>query len=90
MPSSVLNSGADSLQSISEFADIPMEIEVELDRRSLLVRDLLDLAPGRVISLTRAAGENVDVRVNGTRLGLGEIVILENRIGVRITDFETD
>lgn len=67
-----------------------MEIEVELDRRTLLVRDLLDLAPGRIIPLTRAAGENVDVRVNGTRIGFGEIVILENKIGVRITDFETD
>lgn len=67
-----------------------MEIEVELDQRPMLVRDLLDLAPGAIVKLTRSAGENVDVCVNGTRIAFGEIVILQNKVGVRITDFDTD
>lgn len=78
----------EDLQQIALYADIPMEIEVELDRRPVLVRDLLNLAPGAVLALTRSAGENLDVCVNGTRVGFGEIIILENKVGVRITDFE--
>lgn len=84
------NLSGESLQQMAQHADIPMEIEVELDRRTMLVRDLLDLAPGSVVELTRAAGENVDVCVNGTRIGFGEIVILEDKIGVRITDLDTE
>ncbi len=67
-----------------------MEIEVELDQRSMLVRDLLNLAPGSIVRLTRSAGENVDICVNGTRVAFGEIVILQNKVGVRITDFEME
>lgn len=67
-----------------------MEIEVELDQRPMRVWDLLHLAPGSIIRLTRSAGENVDVCVNGTRIGFGEIVILQNKVGVRITDFEDE
>ena len=79
-----------SLKELANYADLPMEIEVELDRRAMAIREVLDLGPGAVVPLTRAAGENIDVRVNGTRLGFGEIVILEDKIGVRITDFETE
>ena len=67
-----------------------MEIEVELDQRQMAVRDLLGLAPGVIVRLSRSAGENVDVCVNGLRIGFGEIVILQNKVGVRITDFEAD
>ncbi len=78
------------LQSIDHHADLPMEIEVELDQRPMAVRDLLNLAAGSIVRLTRSAGENVDVCVNGTRVAVGEIVILQNKVGVRITDFESE
>lgn len=81
---------AANLQQIAPHADLPMDIEVELDHRPIRVRDLLELSPGSIVRLVRSAGENVDVCVNGTRVGFGEIVILENKIGVRITDFETE
>lgn len=80
----------EDLQALAFHADLPMEIEVELDQRPMRVLDLLELAPGSIIPLTRSAGENVDVCVNGTRIGFGEIVILQNKVGVRITDFEDD
>jgi flagellar motor switch protein FliN len=76
------------LQQMDSYADLPMELDAELDRRSIAVRDLLSLAPGSVIKLTRSAGDNVDVRVNGARIGFGEIIILESKVGVRMTDFD--
>ncbi|MCU0226262.1 MAG: FliM/FliN family flagellar motor switch protein [Bryobacterales bacterium] len=78
------------LQSMEHHADLPMEIEVELDQRPMTVRDLLNLAAGSIVRLTRSAGENVDVCVNGSRVAVGEIVILQNKVGVRITDFESE
>ncbi|MEZ5401126.1 MAG: FliM/FliN family flagellar motor switch protein [Bryobacteraceae bacterium] len=69
------------------FADLPLGIEVELDRRRMSVREILRLKPGSVLRMTRSAGENIDIRVGGALMGFGEIVILEERMGVRITDF---
>jgi flagellar motor switch protein FliN/FliY len=69
------------------FGDVPLTLEVELDRRPLTVRDILRLAPGSVLKMDRSAGENIDIRVGGVLTGFGEIVILEDRMGVRITGF---
>jgi flagellar motor switch protein FliN len=88
MTSAVAIQAEADLQQMAAYADLPMDIEAELDQRTMAVRELLSLAPGSVVRLTRSAGENVDVRVNGARIGFGEIVILENKVGVRITDFE--
>jgi len=79
-----------SLERITHYADVPIDIEVELDRRVLTVRDLLDLEAGSVIKLDRSAGENIDVLAGGTLLAFGEIVIVEDTIGVRITDFNEE
>jgi flagellar motor switch protein FliN/FliY len=69
------------------FGDVPLAVEVELDRRPLTVREILRLVPGSVLKMARSAGENIDIRVGGVLTGFGEIVILEDRMGVRITDF---
>jgi flagellar motor switch protein FliN/FliY len=90
MKSVDVSNPAANLKDLASFADVPMEIEVELDRRSIAIRDVLHLEPGGVIALSRAAGENVDIRINGTLVGFGEIVILEDKIGVRVTDFESE
>lgn len=79
-----------AIERIAHYTDIPIDIDVELDRRVLTVRDLLDLETGSVIKLDRSAGENIDVLAGGTLLAFGEIVIVEDTIGVRITDFNEE
>jgi flagellar motor switch protein FliN/FliY len=75
-----------TLQDIAYVADLPLEVAVELDRKIMTVREILELDSGTVMKLTRSAGENIDVRLSGTLVGFGEIVIIENIMGVRITD----
>ncbi|HVP46262.1 MAG TPA: FliM/FliN family flagellar motor switch protein [Bryobacteraceae bacterium] len=79
-----------ALNEVARFADVPIEVEVELDRRVLSVREILDLEEGSVIGMTRSAGENIDLYVGGKLVGYGEIVLIESRIGVRITDFNIE
>lgn len=66
--------------------DIPLELSVELGRVSLLVQDVVDLSAGSIIELERAAGEPVDVLVNGRLVARGEVVVIEDNFGVRITE----
>ena len=73
--------------NIAHFIDVPLDVEVELDRKVMTVRQILELAAGSVIQMGRSAGENIDIRVHGTLVGFGEIVIIEDSMGVRITDF---
>ncbi len=75
------------LEKIAHLADIPIPIEVELDRKIMSVRSILELASGSVLVMSRSAGENIDIRVGDELIGFGEIVILEDSMGVRITDF---
>jgi flagellar motor switch protein FliN/FliY len=79
-----------TLNEITRFADVPVEVEVELDRRVLTVRELLELEAGSVIAMTRSAGENIDLYVGGKLVGYGEIMLIESNIGVRITDFRIE
>ena len=79
-----------ALEEIGHLADIAMKVDVELDRTTMTVRDILLLAKGSVIRMTRSAGENMDIVIGGARLGSGEIVIMEDTVGVRITDFQED
>ncbi len=67
-------------------ADIPLYLEVELDRRMITAREILELEAGSVVKLTRSAGENVVILAGGAFIGSGEIVIIEETVGVRITD----
>ncbi len=76
-----------ALEEIAHLADVPVEIEAVLDRRSMTIRQLLALDTGGSIRLTRSAGENVDMYVGDVLMGTGEIVVIEHAMGVRITDF---
>jgi flagellar motor switch protein FliN/FliY len=78
------------LEEIAPLADVPVEIEVELDRRIMSAREVLDLGEGAVIGTSRSAGENIDIYIGGVLCGSGEIVVIENVLGVRITDFRDD
>jgi flagellar motor switch protein FliN len=75
------------LQEIAALADIPVQVEVELGRRIMTIAQILELGPDSVIRMQRSAGDNIDILVGGTLLGCGEIVIIEDAVGVRITDF---
>ena len=77
-------------EEIAQLGEIPMDIEVELDRRVMSTRELLRLDEGTVIGTTRSAGENIDIYVGGVLCGSGEIVVIENFLGVRITDFRDE
>jgi flagellar motor switch protein FliN len=65
-------------------------LEVELDRRIMTLRELMHVEVGGVLRMTRSAGENIDILVEGTLIGFGEIVIIEDTMGIRITDFRND
>lgn len=79
-----------TLEEVAPLADIPLEIEVELDRRILTIGAILDLEMGSVIRMSRSAGENIDILIGGVLVGFGEIVIIEDSMGVRITDFNLE
>ena len=77
-------------QEIVKIADVPLEIEVELDRVELKIGTLLDLDIDSILEMPRSAGENLDIYIGGRLIGYGEIVIIENTMGVRITDFKSE
>jgi flagellar motor switch protein FliN/FliY len=77
-------------EEIAPLAEVPIEIEVELDRRVMSTRDVLDWEEGSVIGTSRSAGENIDIYIGGVLCASGEIVVIENALGVRITDFRDD
>jgi len=77
-------------EEIAPLAEVPLEIEVELDRRVMTARELLELEEGCVIATARSAGENIDIYIGGVLCGSGEIVVIETALGVRITDFRDD
>ena len=74
-------------EEIAPLGEIPVEVEVELDRKTMPAREVLELEEGSVIGTGRSAGENIDLYVGGVLFGSGEIVVIENTLGVRITDF---
>jgi flagellar motor switch protein FliN/FliY len=78
------------LEQIGHLADIPLYIDVELARKDMAVGEILTLDRGSVVKMMRAAGENIDILVGGTLIGSGEIVIIEETVGVRITDFNEE
>jgi flagellar motor switch protein FliN/FliY len=77
-------------EEIASLGEVPVEIEVELDRRIMTTREVLCLDEGSVIETGRSAGENIDIYIGGVLCGSGEIVVTENTLGVRITDFRDD
>ncbi|MCL4796009.1 MAG: FliM/FliN family flagellar motor switch protein [Bryobacteraceae bacterium] len=79
-----------TLEEIAPLADVPLEIEVELDRRIMTIGEILELDAGSVIRMSRSAGENIDILIGGAVVGFGEIVIIEDAMGVRITDFNLE
>jgi flagellar motor switch protein FliN len=79
-----------ALEEIHHLLDVPVDVEVELDHKTMTVREILALDEGSVIKMPRSAGDNIDLIVGGALVGSGEIVIIEETVGVRITDFNEE
>jgi flagellar motor switch protein FliN/FliY len=78
------------LEEIADFVDVPVDVEVELGRRIMTIGEILELGKESVIRIARSAGDNIDILVGQTMIGSGEIVIIEDTVGVRITDFSQE
>ena len=66
--------------------DVPVTLSMEVGRTRVPIRNLLQLTQGSVVELDRAAGEPLDVFVNGTLIAHGEVVVINERFGIRLTD----
>ncbi|MDB5799902.1 MAG: fliN [Rhodocyclales bacterium] len=85
-------SGAPKTTSMNDFdliLDIPVQLTVELGRTKISIRNLLQLAHGSVVELDALAGEPMDVLVNGTLIAQGEVVVVNDKFGIRLTDIIT-
>jgi flagellar motor switch protein FliN/FliY len=78
--------GSSQKENIGLLMDVPLQITVELGRTQKLIRDILEFAPGSIIELDKLAGEQVDILVNGKIIAKGEVVIIDESFGVRVTD----
>jgi flagellar motor switch protein FliN/FliY len=78
-----------SLNDYNMILDIPVQITVELGRTKITIRNLLQLAHGSVVELDGLAGEPMDVLVNGTLIAQGEVVVVNDKFGIRLTDIIT-
>ncbi|HEX2947129.1 MAG TPA: flagellar motor switch phosphatase FliY [Clostridia bacterium] len=73
-------------KNISLIMDVPLQVTVELGRTERLIKDILEFSPGSIIELDKLAGEPVDILVNGKAIAKGEVVVIDESFGVRITD----
>jgi flagellar motor switch protein FliN len=80
--SGVGSDGAD----LSRLYDVPVELAVEIGRTRMTIGQTLELRPGSVVSLNRLAGEPVDLLINGKPIARGEVVVIDEEFGLRITD----
>ncbi|OCF99496.1 flagellar motor switch protein FliN [Gilliamella sp. wkB308] len=83
------NHTEDKKQDINLILDIPVHLSVELGRTKMTIKDLLNLTQGSVIALDGLAGEPLDILINGYLIAQGEIVVVGDNYGVRITDIIT-
>ncbi|MBQ9928066.1 MAG: flagellar motor switch phosphatase FliY [Lachnospiraceae bacterium] len=83
------SNGANALpgqENIGLIMDVPLEVTVELGRTKKSIADILDFAPGTIIELDKIAGEPIDVLVNGKFVARGEVVVIEESFGIRVTE----
>ncbi len=76
----------DERRKLDTILDIPVTISMEVGRSQISIRNLLQLNQGSVVELDRIAGESLDVMVNGTLIAHGEVVVVNDKFGIRLTD----
>jgi len=77
---------AGAVQSLDFILDIPLKVSVELGRTRLPIRDILQLAQGSVVELSKFAGEPLEVLINDRLIARGEVVVVNEKFGIRLTD----
>ncbi len=80
------NGCADSDVNLQAILDVPVTLSMEIGRTRIKIRNLLQLNQGSVVELDRLAGEPMDVLVNGTLVAQGEVVVVNEKFGIRLTD----
>ena len=88
-PSPPLSFDTGGGSGLGRVRDIPLEVTVELGRTRLLIRDIMDLAAGSIIELDKIAGEPVDLFANGLLVARGEVIVIDDNFGVRVTEIIT-
>lgn len=82
-------SSATTQNDLDMILDIPVQLTVELGRTKMPIKNLLQLAQGSVVELSGMAGEPLDVMINGFLIAQGEVVVVNDRLGIRLTDVIT-
>jgi len=85
-PFTVQSSPLLQTENIDLLLDVPLEVTAELGRTSKSIKEILDFAPGTIIELNRLAGEPIDVLVNGKYVAKGEVVVMEETFGIKVTE----
>ncbi|MEY2341098.1 flagellar motor switch protein FliN [Acidithiobacillus sp. IBUN Pt1247-S3] len=86
MPPLQDSGNSEKVGNLDMILDIPVTLSVELGRTKIQIRNLLQLAQGSVVELERLAGEPMDVLVNGYLIAQGEVVLVNDKFGIRLTD----
>ena len=81
--------GATAHNDLDMILDIPVQLTVELGRTKMPIKNLLQLAQGSVVELAGMAGEPLDVLINGFLIAQGEVVVVNDKLGIRLTDIIT-
>ena len=78
--------GGGETPELERLYDVPVELAVEIGRTFMTIRETLSLGPGSIVSLNRLAGEPVDLLVNGKPIARGEVVVIDEEFGLRVTE----
>ena len=73
-------------EELERLHDVPVELAVEIGRTNMTIREALALGPGSIVTLNRLAGEPVDLLVNGKPIARGEVVVIDEEFGLRVTE----
>ena len=79
-------SGTAGTPELERLYDVPVELAVEIGRTQMTIRETLALGPGSIVTLNRLAGEPVDLLVNGKPIARGEVVVIDEEFGLRVTE----
>ena len=80
------DASSDGPPELERLYDVPVELAVEIGRTEMTIRETLALGPGSIVTLNRLAGEPVDLLVNGKPIARGEVVVIDEEFGLRVTE----
>jgi flagellar motor switch protein FliN/FliY len=89
-PTEAVTADKKSCSALDALLDVSVPVVIEFGRTSMMLQDVLELQPGSVIQLDRTVGEPVDIFVSDRKLAAGEVVVVDDRFGIQITDILAD